>query len=216
MSKARAYYAPKQQETADSQTAAQQTKKKKSGIRSRAVALIIAAVAVLASTHASVTDSLEDLCWDTETIYYGGVYSEDTNSYEPALYDQIEVRYDSAVGIISVISDYEELSSECDDFIKAADQLYGAYTPHAECYTNNQLQLSYETLLAALENVELSERDKKLFETYSSDFLGSQRMIEQAAPKYNAAVRELEEELDAFPTNYLVGWTDVEVPQAFE
>ena len=216
MSKARAYYAPKQQETAGGQAAAQQPKKKKGGLRSRAVALIIAAVAVLASTHASVSASLRDLCWDTENIYYGGVYSDDTNSYEPSLYDQLEVRYDSAVGIVSVISDYEELSSECDDFAKAADQLFGAYTPHAECYTNNQLQLSYESLLAALEDVQLSERDAKLFKTYSSDFIGSQRMIEQAAPKYNAAVRELEEELGAFPANYLVGWTDVEIPQAFE
>jgi len=212
MSKARAYYAPKQQE---SQQQAQQPKKRK-GLRNRGVALIIAAIAILASTYAGASSSIEDLCWETESIYYGGVYSEDTNSYEPAIYDQLEVRYDSALGIVTAVRGYEELENECDAFEKAADQLYGAYTAHAECYTNEQLQISYETLLTAMEDVELSERDAKLFKTYSSDFLGSQRMIEQAATKYNEAVRELERELSAFPASYLVDWTEVDVPQCFE
>lgn len=212
MSKARAYYAPKQQGSAQQ---AQQPKKRK-GLRSRGIALIIAAIAILASTYAGASSSIEDLCWETESIYYGGAYSEDTNSYEPAIYDQLEVRYDSALGIVTAVSGYEELENECDAFEKAADQLYGAYTAHAECYTNEQLQISYETLLTAMEGVELSERDAKLFKTYSSDFLGSQRMIEQAAVKYNDAVRELERELDDFPASYLVDWTGVEVPQRFE
>lgn len=212
MSKARAYYSPKEQGA----TQAQEQPKKKKGLRSRAVALIIAVIAILASTYSSASSSLEDLCWETESIYYGGIYSEDTNSYEPAIYDQLEVRYDSALGIISVLRGYDELSDECTAFENAAEQLYGAYTAHAECYTNNQLQVSYESLLTATEGVELSERDAKLFKTYSSDFVGSQRMIEQAATKYNEAVRDLERELEAFPASYLIDWTDVEVPQRFE
>ena len=163
--------------------------------RSTATVICVAVciISLLLGVHLSVNRQLGKL----EDSFYAGVYSKSAGYTLPSVQEQLDERYDAAIGIISLIP--SEFASDIRD---SCDWLLEAETFSEKYDANVALQAAYEDML---QNVDLSMFDERTlggFNDYCNTMDNAQRLIENSG--YNEAAAEFEDEvLGSFPLSIL-------------
>lgn len=122
----------------------------------------------------------------------------------PSISAQLEDRQNAALGIISIVSDYDELAAEVAALKDAREQLLdtGDEAIYDKYKANCALQKAYESLISAMDKITLDNRSKTAMDSYIDTMDGAQRLISDSG--YNMAVSEFEREiLGSFPINIL-------------
>ena len=163
--------------------------------RSTATVICIAVciISLLLGVHLSVGRQINKL----EDAFYNGVYSKNAGYTLPSIQQQLDDRYDAAIGIISLIP--LELAS---DMRNACDWLLEAETFSEKYDANVALQSAYENMLQSVDISMFDERTLGGFNDYCDIMDNAQRLIGQSG--YNEAAAEFEDEvLSSFPLNIL-------------
>jgi len=155
------------------------------------ICVVVCVVSLLLGVHLSVNRQLGKL----EDAFYNGVYA---NGYTlPSIQQQLDERYDAAVGIISLIP--SDIGGEMRE---ACNILIEAETLSEKYKANTELQLAYEEMLLNVDASMFDERTLGGFNDYCSTMDNSQRLIDTSG--YNEAAAEFEDEvLGSFPLNIL-------------
>ena len=179
-------------------------------LKKRAVAIVIAILAVLLSTVLSARSGLLGSIREVEMLYYKGVEATEGNYMRPSIDSQMRVKYNSANSILGIIGAYAELGSVAEDLRNARDYVHvnlGDYdedTVSGMSWANQELEAVLTRLQLEMSRVEFTEREAQMLESCFADIEGAQRMIEQSG--YNEAVRAFNtKDLQRFPANLLLG-----------
>lgn len=157
------------------------------------ICVVVCIISLLLGVHLSVNRQLNKL----EDAFTHGVYSKDAGYTLPSIQEQLDERYDAAIGIISLIP--SELAS---DLRIACDMLLEAGSIPEKYAANTALQAAYEDMLANIDISVFDERTLGGFNDYCSTMDNSQRLIETSG--YNEAAAEFENSvLGSFPLSIL-------------
>lgn len=157
------------------------------------ICIVVCVVSLLLGVHFSVNRQLNKL----EKAFTHGVYSKEEKYTLPSIQEQLDERYDAAVGIISLIP--TEFAS---DMRNACDQLLEAGSISEKAMANKALQFAYEDMLAKADSFIFDERTQRGFDDYCSTMENAQHLIGKSG--YNEAAAEFEEKvLGSFPLNIL-------------
>ena len=176
-------------------------------------ATLVTLLVIVASTLMNVNMKLGSKCQEVSDAFYNGVYVKSDGYTHKSISSQLDMRSSAANGIISIASGYEELEAETQALLVARTELIVANSISEKHAANKATQAAYDDLVAAMALVDTTEHSNAL-STYMSNFTGAQKVIE--ASGYNEYVRQFtRENLDVFPTNYLVGIAGITPPELF-
>jgi hypothetical protein len=185
-------------------------------LKRKPVALLVTAVVVALSTLLSVNRTLGAACQRITDGFYQGVYVDGYR--QPGISAHLQERLNLTNGITAVTSGHPALDTQTDAMKKARDHLLAATESAgiaAQYRYNGALQEAAKALRDAAADVEFSEREQKMLDTYWSDFDGAQAAIRKSA--YNDTVREFyRSTLNVFPTKFLAAASGVTEPELFE
>ena len=157
------------------------------------ICVIVCVVSLLLGVHLSVNRRLGKL----EDAFYNGVYSKESGYTLPSIQQQLDERYNAAIGIISLIP--SDLAS---DLRNACNKLIEADSISEKAQANKDLQFAYEDVLLKIDISMFDERTLCGFNDYCSTMDNAQLLIERSG--YNEAAAEFEENvLGAFPLSIL-------------
>ena len=157
------------------------------------ICVIVCIVSLLLGVHLSVNRQLGKL----EDAFYNGVYSKEAGYTLPSIQQQLDERYNAAIGIISLIP--SELAS---DMRVACDHLLEAGSISEKATANKTLQTAYEEMLLQIDISVFDERTLGGFNDYCSTMDNAQLLIERSG--YNEAAAEFEKDvLGSFPLSIL-------------
>ena len=157
------------------------------------ICVIVCIVSLLLGVHLSVNRRLGKL----EDSFYNGVYSKDAGYTLPSIQQQLDERYNAAIGIISLIP--SDLAS---DLRNACNKLIEADSISEKAQANQDLQFAYEDMLLKIDVSIFDERTLGGFNDYCSTMDNAQLLIERSG--YNEAAAEFEEDvLGSFPLSIL-------------
>lgn len=184
-------------------------------LKKRGVAFLITVIVIALSTVFSVHRTLGAECLAVSDGFYEGVYNESGGYRNRSVQSQLERRYQTANGLYTVASKYDELADESAALRDAKNALYDATDISEKHSANQTLQDAFTAVAAAMATVELAETEQKAVNEYASDFKGAQSLIDRSG--YNESVREFERStLGVFPTNILKSVAFVSTPELFE
>ena len=167
-------------------------------LKSKPIAIIIAAVLVIGSTFLGAKISLEKEAREVMDLFYEGV--EYDGYVHPSIYSQLEKRADAANGLTSVARSYG-LESDCDELTEARELLFYSSGANGYYHFDQELEKAFNVLKNELENIELSEREAQAVENYVSIFENAKHVIDNSG--YNDAVREFyRDEVYQFPAEF--------------
>ncbi|MBQ8830124.1 MAG: hypothetical protein IJ017_00810 [Oscillospiraceae bacterium] len=156
-----------------------------------AICIVVCIISLLLGVHLSVNRQLNKL----EDAFYNGVHAD--GYAHPSVQQQLDDRYDAAIGIISLIP--SELAGDLRD---ACDFLIEAETFSEKYDANEMLQAAYEDMLQSVDASMFDERTLGGFNDYCSTMDNAQRLIENSG--YNEAAAEFEDDiLGSFPLSIL-------------
>lgn len=178
-----------------------------------AVAVLITAVIVLASTALSVNIKLGEKCERVIDGFYNGVYYN--GAEQKSIASQLKNIYSCADEIASIAGRYD---IDTEDVLWCIDDLKLGltYSPNEASYLYycyDELIGEVKTLERELSRVELKEQDSEALEQYIASIKESQRAIESSG--YNESVREFLREYMRFPAEHLADFAGVQVPEYF-
>lgn len=180
--------------------------------RSRAVALILAAVAVAGSTLFNTRIMLNRECRQLENSFY----QSETDLRTPYYY--INSRIGTAAALAAVGDLYPALEEETLVLRNARRALVYASDARdlsAMYDANGELTAAAESFCQAARRTELDLTDLEAVEDYENTLLGAQRQLDQS--DYNQRVQELLRTVfDRFPGSFLAGITGVQPPELYE
>ena len=157
---------------------------------STVICVVVCIISLLLGVHLSVNRQLNKL----EDSFTHGVYSKEAGYTLPSIQEQLDERYNAAIGIISLIP-----SEHASDLRTACDSLLEAGSISEKFAANEALQNAYDSL-PAIDFAD--ERTLEGFNDYCSAMENSQRLIKNSG--YNEAAAEFEEDiLGSFPLNIL-------------
>ncbi|MBQ4040084.1 MAG: hypothetical protein IJC91_03010, partial [Oscillospiraceae bacterium] len=157
------------------------------------ICVVVCIISLLLGVHFSVNRQINKL----EESFTHGVYSKEAGYTLPSIQEQLDDRYNAAIGIISLIP-----SEQASDLRSACDHLLEAGSISEKAFFNKTLQYAFEDMLAKSDTFDFDERTQKGFEEYCSAMENAQRLIEKSG--YNEAAAEFENEiLGSFPLNIL-------------
>lgn len=160
-----------------------------------------------------VAHSMEGLREEAQNEYY-----YDAAGY--AIWEGIDKRQEAAQNLLTVASRYSEKNPQLNTYIeeleyrvRASENAYSEGS-ETEVVTNLEMGRAAEALATALEEVELTEKDKKYPAQLIAQMQSEQDKIERSS--YNDQARAFNSRLYAFPVNVLRHFTDVEELAAFD
>lgn len=179
----------------------------------RAVATVLAIVAVAGSTLVNTKVKLGRDCREVEDGFYSGV-TYDGYSHK-SIQSQLNGISGAAGGLVSIANNYDidtaALSAAQDNLDSSlkygsVSEIYGRYAALNDEVSAIQNELSSKTL---------SERDASGVNQYASALKGAASVISSSG--YNESVRDfIRNTYDVFPADFLGSFTNVEAPQLFE
>lgn len=178
-----------------------------------AVAVLITAIIVLASTALSVNIKLGEKCQQVIDGFYNGVYYN--GAEQKSIASQLRNIYSSADEIAAIAGRYDIDTEEilwCIDDLK----LGLTYSPDEASYLYfcyDELIGEVKALEGKLRKTELEDRDAEALEQYISSIKDSQSAIESSG--YNESVREFLREYMRFPAEHLADFSGVQLPEYF-
>lgn len=184
----------------------------------KSVALLLTAVAVLASTLLSVNVKFGRLARDVTDVFYLPETDQAGNGVYRGTDSHLKNLCSYADGLITIANNYG-LDTEDVDWDSESLKLSQSYSREDLSYVSycyNELCQSLDALLDQLHRAELSERDASGVEQYESSISGAQAVIESAADAYNDSVRAFRRSYDQFPTSLLADLADVRMPEYFD
>lgn len=178
-------------------------------LKKRSTAVLICVVVCIASLLLGVHSSVNRQIGKLEKSFTHGVYSKEDKYTQPSVQEQLDERYNAAVGIISLIP-----KDQASDLRNACDRLLEAGSISEKAMANKGLQAAFEDMLAKSSSFDFDERTQKGFEEYCSTMENAQRLIGKSG--YNEAAAEFEEKvLGSFPLNILKYPAFVSSPEYF-
>lgn len=178
-------------------------------LKNRSFLIPAALVIMLAVGVASAFGDLKGAIRDTEQLYYDGVKAEKGNYLRPSIYSQMNFKYTTANGILGIVDGHPELETAAAALREAKNRVYdctGAYdenTIRSMAAANGELMRAVKQLETALEDANLSERERKELDRCLKDMDGAQSVIEQSG--YNEAVTALNmDEMQRFPARQML------------
>ena len=178
-----------------------------------AVALVLAAVLILASTALSVNLKFGEECDEVSDGFYEGVFYDSV--LHESISSQLDIIRESAENIAHIAEGY---GADTVELFWATDAIRLAflYSEHEASY----IYYCYEELMDELRDIcddygreELSEADYALVEGYLSDIQAAQELIKNSG--YNESVRRFNKErLNVF-TEFLGDFAGVDFPELF-
>jgi len=167
-------------------------------LKTKPVAILIAAVLVISTTFLGAKISLEEEGREVADLFYEGV--ERDGYFHPSIYSQLEIRADAANGLASVARNHG-LESACEDIVRAREFLFYSGGAGSFYYNDQELEKAFYVLKSELDGVELSESEKLAVENYVSSFENAKHVIDNSG--YNDAVREFyRDEVYQFPAEF--------------
>ena len=135
---------------------------------------------------------------------------------ERSIYSRLEEKLDAANGLWTVLEGVDANAAQ--SLSDARSGLLTAYESRdiAAMYdANSELDKVYAEAVNVLDGAELDESMQNAFDSYTTNYEGAQKMIEQNS--YNSSVLEfMRSTFNKFPTSELASFTGVEPPVSFE
>ena len=176
------------------------------------VAVLLSALIICSSTLLSVDVKLGKECQNITDGFYDGVVYE--NYQHKSIASQIKNICGAADGMVAIANNYD---IDTDAVTAATAEMKSALSFGSVSY----LYGLYEDLLNALKPLEeqlslteLSDRDAKGFDQYSSTISGAQSVIDNSG--YNESVRAFYRDVVHFPADFLADLVGVDLPELFE
>lgn len=176
------------------------------------VAVLLSALIICSSTLLSVDVKLGKECQNITDGFYDGVVYE--NYQHKSIASQIKNICGAADGMVAIANNYD---IDTDAVTAATAEMKSALNFGSVSY----LYGLYEDLLNALKPLEeqlslteLSDRDAKGFDQYSSTISGAQSVIDNSG--YNESVRAFYRDVVHFPADFLADLVGVDLPELFE
>ena len=173
------------------------------------LSIVLMAVVLLLAVHVSGSRAARKV----EALFYSGTNSAgSTNTV--AIDDQLSVRADAAMGMVSVAVNYPELEQSAQTLRQARNDLLDASTIGEKYTANEALTSAAQKLTDEARSAGLSQRDADGFDGYVQRLSGAQTVIEQNT--YNEKVQQFTDKvLDKFPLSVLKGIASVKSPEEF-
>ena len=176
------------------------------------VAVLLSALIICSSTLLSVDVKLGKECQNITDGFYDGVVYK--NYQHKSIASQIKNICGAADGMVTIANNYD---IDTDAVTAATAEMKSALSFGSVSY----LYGLYEDLLNALKPLEeqlslteLSDRDAKGFDQYSSTISGAQSVIDNSG--YNESVRAFYRDVVHFPADFLADLVGVDLPELFE
>jgi ABC-type Na+ efflux pump permease subunit len=183
-------------------------------LKNRKFAILITVAVVVLATLFGVHRSAGKAAGQIEALFYNGVYLDEEEYREPSIDSQLKKRDTAALGLISIAANYDEVKNLNSDLKQARNDLLDAVRISDKYMADEKLQKSYEALVAALMQQELTDREKEAAEHYAATMDGARSLIQKSS--YNSAVGEfMNETMGSFPVNLLKSLAFVRYPEYF-
>ena len=128
---------------------------------------------------------------------------------ERSIYSRLEEKLDAANGLWTVLEGVDANAAQ-----SLSDARSGLLTAY-ESRDISELDKVYADAVKALDGGELGESMQNALDSYTTNYEGAQKMIEQNS--YNSSVLEfMRSTFNKFPTSELASFTGVEPPVSFE
>lgn len=182
--------------------------KKRNIIGAAVMAGLIALAMPLGAAH-SLDKLREEARWE---YYY------DDAGY--VIWEGIDKRQEAANNLLTVAARYVDKEPQLSAYIGELEyRVRASENTYSECSakevtTNLEMGMAAENLATALENVELSEKDKKYPAQLIAQMRSEQDKIQRSS--YNDAARRFNDRLYSFPVNILRPFMDVDELAAFD
>lgn len=178
--------------------------------RSRAAALVLAAVCVCGSIVLNTRAKLGSECQKLEDTFYTSA----TNV--KSIYSRLDQRADAANGLWTIAQKYGDTSAAA---LSTARQVLVAACENRDIPSmydaNAELDAAFTACLTALGSSGLADNDKSAVRDYADTFAGAQKMIDEA--NYNSDVRSfVQKTYGVFPADVLASISGVDAPALYE
>lgn len=184
-------------------------------LKKRSTAVVITILVIIIATLFGVHRSVGKQADKIEAQFYEGVYLKDEGYYQASIAGQLEVRESAALGLVSLASNYDSLSSETKSLRNARNELIEAESIEEKYLANEKLQKAYTALYDAFVAEDISAREISGAEDYAYLMDAAQQLIKSS--DYNSTVAEfINSDLRAFPVNILKHIAFCDYPEYFE
>jgi hypothetical protein len=183
-------------------------------LKSRKTAAVVLVIVILIATPLGSARSIRKEASKVEDMFYNGVYVKDGNYTSGAISDYLSDASRAAIGLVSVASNYDNLSDETESLRSAREELIDAVDISAMYTANSKMQSAWENLYGLIQSENLSDSEKDSIEDYASLFEGAEGAVKKNG--YNDAVSEFNDEiLGRVPANVIAGIMGVDGPESF-
>lgn len=177
------------------------------------VAVLLAAIIVLSSSYLTAASKLSKASDKVTDGFYRGV--EYDGYKHKSIYSQLDNICGAVSGLITIAKSHgidtaelSRLNGELSSSISAKhDNISSIHTRYTALYD------SLNSLLGSLSDTELSSREQKGLEEYSSTIKGAVKVIDEAG--YNESVHEFFSDMSWIPANFFISITGIHMPETF-
>ena len=182
--------------------------------RNRGTAVVITIVICVLALLLGVRRSLVSQVARIEEQFENGVYDEKAGYTLPSVADQLEVRANASLGLISLANGFDDLSEAAQRVRSAREDLLNAETIAERSAANRALTEACDELMPALQQRLEADKDVSAFADYASKMSNTARLIETSG--YNEQVSAFRSEiLGSFPVSVLYRLAGVRAPASF-
>ena len=150
--------------------------------------MLIAALAVIASTLFGIYNSANQVTRQIEAMFYDGVYLADRGFTEPGINSHLENSADAVLGIVTVTEYFPELAQKTESLRSARRALLDAGSIAQKGSAALEMRAGFLELMAAADDVGLTAHDWETLAHHSRTFTGAFTAISGSG--YNEAAAE--------------------------
>ena len=184
-------------------------------LKNRIFAVGATILIMIASTLTNVHSTLGAECRTIADSFYNGVFNDSWGTASRSIQSQLDRRCEAANGLATMVTNYPELSDFATLLREKRTAILNTQGIADKYSANVDLQVAFNTLYSALDELSLTARDREMLSEYGGIFRGAQNVILNSG--YNEAVREFARTtLDVFPANILIRAAGLEPLELFE
>ena len=156
--------------------------------KNRGFAITITVVIAIVSMFLGVHRSLNKFSNDIETMFYEGIYLEESKYTQPSIQSKLDQCADQVLGIATIITNNQQLKDNADELVLLRRELLSAESIKAKSASFKNLTEAVDRTSKMLADTDLSEADINSVSDYLTRFHSAEEFIGNAA--YNSAASE--------------------------
>jgi len=181
-------------------------------LKNRKIAIMITVVVAILATLLGVRASLNRVASKIEAQFFILEYYNDAGAREPGIISLLDNKANAALGLATILEAHPELKADAEVLLTARRDMLNANDIGGKHSANERMQQAFTALEEKAGGLELSEREDVALETYSSDFYGAQKAIQNNW--YNQLAASWLDDV-SFPARIIRPFVFASPPQAF-